>query len=66
MPTDRAELAGNLVGQPIGDWIAERRAAGASWRQIARDLNAATGGRIRATHETVRNWSRPATSKDAA
>lgn len=57
MATDRSELAGHLLGQPVEDWITDKRAAGRSWRQIAKDISDATAGRIRPTHETVRSWS---------
>jgi hypothetical protein len=54
-PTQR--LAGLLLGRPVNQWIAERRAAGRSWRLVARDLYEATNGQIDVTHETVRVWS---------
>lgn len=40
-------IAADIVGQPIEDWVAERRAVGASWDVLAAKLNEATAGRAR-------------------
>lgn len=53
-PTQR--LASILLGRPLDGWIADQRAAGRSWRLVARDLYEATNGQIDVTHETVRTW----------
>jgi len=50
------ELAGLLLDRPIGEYIAERRAANRSWRLIARDLMNDTDGKIDVTEATLRNW----------
>ena len=59
-PTQR--LASHLLGQPVGDWIADRRDTGRSWRLIARDLHEQTGGAVDVTHETLRAWADRATA----
>lgn len=55
--TPSQRLATMLLGRPVQLWIADRRAAGASWRTIANDLNTATNGQVTVTHEAVRQWS---------
>jgi hypothetical protein len=54
MTTDRALLATQALGRPVGGWIADLRAARVSYRQIADDLRQATG--IQVSHQTVKNW----------
>lgn len=53
-PTQR--LASLLLNQPVAGWITERRDAGTSWRRIACDLCATTGGQVDVTAETLRGW----------
>lgn len=53
-PTQR--LAAAVLGQPVTEWIAIRRADGRSWRELAADLADATNNQIVVTHETVRGW----------
>ena len=55
--TPNQKLAGLLLGQPVKDWLATRRATGRSWRLIARDLYEATNGQIDITHEAARKWA---------
>lgn len=57
-PTQR--LASLLLEQPVTDWIADKRAAGLSWRVIARDLHADTQGAVDVTAETLRGWTHTA------
>lgn len=57
MATPKADLASFLLGRDVVDWIADRRAAGRSWRQIVTDLEEATAGHVRTAPETVRSWS---------
>lgn len=57
MTTPKAAFASHLLRRPVTDWIADRRAAGRSWRQIVVDLDVATGGVIRAAPESVRSWA---------
>lgn len=54
-PTQR--LATLLLEQPVTDWIADKRAAGLSWRVIARDLHTSTQGAVDVTAETLRGWT---------
>jgi hypothetical protein len=51
-----ADWATEILGRPLAEWIADRRASGATWRQITKDLEESTGGRIRVNQETVRTW----------
>lgn len=50
-------LAELLLGSPLVDFIADRRAAGRSWRLLSRDLREATDGQVDITGETLRVWS---------
>lgn len=52
----RQRLADLLLGRPVLDFIAERRADGTSYRRIATDLCEATSGEIDVTDVTVRSW----------
>ena len=45
------------VGQPLNDWIADRRDRGDTWRAITRDLYDVTGGVIDVVPQTLINWS---------
>lgn len=56
-PTQR--LATIYLGQPVDQWVTERRAEGLSWRVIAHDLTDATAGAIVVSHEAVRQWTKP-------
>lgn len=55
-PSARQRLADLLLGQPVADFIAERRTAGARWHVIAADLRAATDGEIDISGEAIRQW----------
>lgn len=58
-PTPRQRLASLLLGEDLGDWVAERRRdpeLRLSWRMIARQLRDATNGEIDVTGETLRLW----------
>lgn len=52
----RQRLADLLLGRPVLDFIAERRADDASYRRIAADLRDATSGEIDVSDVTVRAW----------
>lgn len=58
--TPTQQLATLLLGQPVHHWIAMQRHQGWSWRKIADDLKAETGGRVDVTYETVRLWNEEA------
>jgi hypothetical protein len=52
----RRMLADVLLGKPVEEWIAERRPH-TSYRQLTRELLAATGGRIDITEAGLRQWA---------
>ena len=56
-PTARQRLAGLLLGRPVGEFIAEKRANGSTWPDIAVALRDATDGEIAVTGEAVRQWA---------
>lgn len=49
-------LFAELHGQPLADWIADRREDGMSWRRIEKELFAKAG--IDVSHITLMNWHR--------
>lgn len=51
-------LAEVLLGQPLDQWVAERRAVGMSWRTISADLAVSTQHQLKINRETLRNWYR--------
>ena len=51
--TPLQQLADMLLGRPVVDFIAERRADGRPWRFVARDLYEATNGQVDVTYENV-------------
>lgn len=55
-PTQR--LATVLLGEDLGQWVAERRDPDAlhSWRLISQQLAKATDGQVDVTGETLRSW----------
>ena len=55
--TPHQRLAGELLDQPLADYIGGKRAAGLSWRAIARDLDRDTDGKVSVSDETVRKWA---------
>lgn len=52
--TPKYALVQTRLGRDLGTYLAEARAAGRNWRQIAADLSAVTSTPV--THETVRAW----------
>lgn len=60
--TPRQRLADVLLGRPLEEWVAERRAAKQSWRAVARELEEATGGAVAVTEVTLRAWMANATA----
>lgn len=55
--TPNQKLAGMILGKPVKQYIRERRAAGRSWRLVARDLYDATNGQIDITYQAAKNWA---------
>jgi len=47
-------LWADRYGYPLGDWVAERREQGSSWRHISEEIKARTSVEI--THATLINW----------
>lgn len=54
--TPSHRLADVLLPTTLAEFITAKRAAGRSWRLIARDLHEDTGGQVDVTPETLRNW----------
>lgn len=44
------------LGQPLEQYVADKRKAGVSWRRISLDLRDETNGDIDVTYETLRAW----------
>jgi hypothetical protein len=55
--------APGLLGQPLDDWVHERRARGVPWRAISRELLLASDGQLDVTHEWLRKHT-AATEQD--
>jgi hypothetical protein len=49
-------LFAQLYGQPLGEWIADQREAGASWRLIEKELYVKTDGVVDVSHPTLIAW----------
>lgn len=56
MTHPRQRLATLLLGRPVTEFIAERRANGDSYRTVAAALRDATSGEIDVSDVTVRTW----------
>lgn len=54
--TPTFQLADMLLPEGLPSFVAERRAAGRSWRRLARDIYDATDQRIDVSFETLRGW----------
>jgi hypothetical protein len=50
-------LATLLIGEPVVQWINHRRALGATWKVITREIHQATNGQLDLTEKTVRDWA---------
>jgi hypothetical protein len=55
-PNPTQVLAGLILGEDLGAWVAQRRHENIGWDRIATDLALATGGRIVTTGQTLRRW----------
>ena len=57
--TPSQRLAETLLGQPLAAYLSDKRNARPvwSWRLIAEQLAADTGGAVTVSHETVRAWA---------
>lgn len=56
-------LADHVLGRPLEEWVAERRAAGDSFRTISIALREQTNGELDITETSLRQWQ---TAHDAA
>jgi hypothetical protein len=56
-PSARQRLADELLGRPVLDFIAEKRASGETWTNIAFALREATHGEIAVSGEALRQWA---------
>lgn len=65
-PSPRQRLADLLLQRPVAEFIAERRAGGDSYSNIATALKDATDGEIDVTDEAVRQWHLAAQTAGAA
>lgn len=59
-PTYGTQLAGEILGTPLQEWVQERRDAGKSWDTISVDLAIATESRVRYSGEHLRRLFKPA------
>jgi hypothetical protein len=67
-PLQRAAdaLVTEKVGIGLAEFVQRRRATGASWRSVARDLAAATDGAIDVTDVALSNWFAHTEREDVA
>lgn len=56
MQTATQRLADLLLGQPVMEWVDERRAKGLSWRKVAIELRDRTEGEIDVAPATLIAW----------
>jgi uncharacterized protein YfiM (DUF2279 family) len=64
--TPSQRLATLSLGQPVEHWLAARRAEGASWRDIAKQLRQQTQGHVDVSHEAIRQWHETSVERGAA
>jgi hypothetical protein len=49
--------ASYVLDEPVAEWIRRRRAQGATWKVIGRDLRDRTGGKLDVSEKTLRLWA---------
>lgn len=54
--TPTQKLAALILGQPVHEWIADRRDEGVTWRRLPGLLCEVTQGQIDVTDQTLRHW----------
>lgn len=64
--TAGTRYAGQILGVPLADWVAERRTQGKSWEGIARDLARETQDEVVYSGEHLRRLYVDVVSGDAA
>ena len=55
MASDR-DIAENILGCPVNDFISLRLQSGTSWSDIGSDLYIATGGQVDVTVASLKGW----------
>jgi hypothetical protein len=55
-PTAKQRLADLVLGRPLAEFVAERRANEVAWRRIGREVLDATDGTVEISGETLRAW----------
>lgn len=65
-PPPRKTLADMLLGQPLEEWAAERKAEGLRWHVIARRLAELTDNKIDVSVSTLHQWIKEATEPERA
>lgn len=60
------QLAGEILGTPLDEWVQERRDAGKSWDAVAVELALMTQGRVTYTREHLRRLYAAAPKDGAA
>ncbi len=58
--TPRRQLATQLLGEDVGQWLQTRADTGMSSRRLATTLAEATGGTVSVSHEAIRQWLKTA------
>lgn len=59
-------LFAELYGQPLGDWVADRREEGMTWRRVEKELFSKTEGAVDVSHPTLIAWYGDAEREPAA
>lgn len=54
--TAKQRLADLILGRPLAEFVAERRASDVSWRRISRELLDSTDGAVDISGESLRSW----------
>lgn len=63
--TTGTRYAGQILGEPLADWVAERRTQGKSWEAIARDLARTTEDEVVYSGEHLRRLFAPVPSSSS-
>lgn len=54
--TAKQRLADFILGRPLAEFVAERRADDVAWRRISRELLDSTDGAVDISGESLRAW----------
>lgn len=58
------QLADIMLGQPVEQWLRDRRDSGASLRAIATELSERTNGRVSVSHQAISKWLRESDERE--